>query len=294
MPPKSHSTHGGHHGDGSSTPTGEHSSTPKGDGDGTGHPKGDGTGDGGAPPKKVGTVDAGKSVTSAQTAVQRLIEGGTPGQAAGATTPAHIPTTSSKPPTPAKTTSTPPPPPKPEDIHLPPGAKEHILDGDGGRQGGHYPGTGFSKKTEFPKGWDADKIQDAAYQVTQSGHPVKGPFPTKDANGNVRMAYNYEGTVDGITVRTTVFADNGEIRTAFPPNGGQRDGSGNPVIENPPAPSPAPKGVPMSDPPRYSNPDAGGDGSWVWQGPKGNEIIRVVQYPDGRVERTVLGPYSKK
>jgi hypothetical protein len=64
---------------------------------------------------------------------------------------------------------------------------------------------------------DADKIQDAAYQVTQSGNPVKGPFQTKDAEGNVRMAYNYEGRLDGITVRTIVFADNGEIRTAFRP-----------------------------------------------------------------------------
>ncbi len=274
MPPKSHTTPGG--------------STP----DGPGTTKGDGTGSGSTPPKKVGTVDAGKSVASAQTAVQRLIDGGTPGQATGATTPSHIPTTPNMLPMPSKTI--PFPPPKPDEIHLPPGAKEHILDGDGGRQGGHYPGTGFSKKTEFPKGWDADKIQDAAYQVTQSGNPVKGPFPTKDADGNVRMAYNYEGKVDGITVRTTVFADNGEIRTAFPPNGGEKDSSGNPVIENPPAPNPAPKGVPMSEPPRYNNPDAGGDGSWVWQGPKGNEIIRVVQHADGTVERTVLGPYTKK
>ncbi|MFI7673161.1 EndoU domain-containing protein [Actinophytocola sp. NPDC049390] len=274
MPPKTHTTPSG------------------GSGDGPGTSKGDGSGDGGTPPKKVGDVDAGKSVSSAQTAVQRLIDGGTPGQATGATTPSHIPTTPNTPTTPSTTTPT--TPPNASDIHLPPGAKEHILDGDGGRQGGHYPGTGFSKKTEFPKGWDADKIQDAAYQVTQSGNPVKGPFPTKDADGNVRMAYNYEGKVDGITVRTTVFADNGEIRTAFPPNGGEKDGSGNPVIENPPAPNPAPKGVPMSEPPRYNNPEAGGDGSWVWQGPKGNEIIRVIQHPDGTVERTVLGPYSKK
>lgn len=279
MPPKSHTTTGG--------------STP----DGPGTTKGDGSGDGSTPPKKVGTVDAGTSVSSAQTAVQRLIDGGTPGQAAGATTPSHIPTSSTKPPTPGQS-GDPTTPPKPEDIHLPPGGKEHILDGDGGRQGGHYPGTGFSKKTEFPKGWDADKIQNAAYEVTQSGNLVKGPVWTKDADGNIRPSYNYEGVVDGVTVRTTVFGDNGEIRTAFPPNAGEVDGSGNPVIKNPPAPNPqstppAPSGIPMSEPPRYSNPDAGGDGSWVWQGPKGNEIIRVIQHPDGTVERTVLGPYKK-
>lgn len=262
-------------------------------GDTPSSPKGDGGGDGGAPPKKVGSVDAGKSVSSAQTAVQRLIDGGTPGQAAGATTPSHIPTSTTTPPKPGTRGDT-ASPPKPEDVHLPPGAREHILDGDGGRQGGHYPGTGFSKKTEFPKGWTPEKIQDAAYQVTQSGNPVKGPIWTKDADGNIRPAYNYEGTVDGITVRTTVFGDNGEIRTAFPPNGGETDSSGNPVIENPPAPNPAPKGVPMSEPPRYNNPDAGGDGSWVWQGPKGDKIIQVVQYPDGTVEKTELGDYKKK
>src|ERR1043165_2937168 len=116
MPPKSHTTPGG--------------TTP----DGPGTTKGDGSGDGSTPSKKVGTVDAGTSVSSAQTAVQRLIDGGKPGQAAGATTPSHIPTTPPPPPRPAASgarTS----PPKPEDIPLPPGAKEHILDGDGGRQG---------------------------------------------------------------------------------------------------------------------------------------------------------------
>src|ERR1700754_4671464 len=91
MPPKPHTTPGGH-----STP-------PKGDGDGGDSPgttKGDGSGDGSTPPKKVGTVDAGTSVTSAQNAAQRLSAGGPPGRAGGATTPSHIPTTTSTPPKP--------------------------------------------------------------------------------------------------------------------------------------------------------------------------------------------------
>src|ERR1044071_7933835 len=104
MPPKSHTTPGG--------------TTP----DGPGTTKGDGSGDGSTPSKKVGTVDAGTSVSSAQTAVQRLIDGGTPAQAAGATTPSHIPTTTTTPPK-RGPSGDPTSPPKPEDIHLPPGAK---------------------------------------------------------------------------------------------------------------------------------------------------------------------------
>lgn len=81
-------------------------------------------------------------------------------------------------------------------------------------------------------------------QVTQQGPPVKGPYLTKDANGNPAWAYDYKGTVDGVEVKTTVLAD-GEIRTAYPPNGADPG-----VITNPSAPNPAPSGVPVSNPPR--------------------------------------------
>jgi len=94
--------------------------------------------------------------------------------------------------------------------------------------------------------------------------------------------------VDGVEVKTTVLAD-GEIRTAYPPN------SSDPgVITNPPAPNPAPSGIPQANPPRYSHPDVGGDGSWTWEGPKGGKIIRVVQDAQGNVTTTVLGDYKKK
>jgi EndoU nuclease-like protein len=257
-----------------------------GDGDGTtGKPSrkhgGNGTAD--KPSQKHGHIDASKGVSSAQDATAQAAQNGRPAGSGQQTTtnptPAP-PTTPGRPPQPTA-------PPASHDIRHTDASREHIIEGDGGRQGGHLAGTGFSKKTEFPKGWDEAKILDAAYQVTQQGPPVSGPKPTLDANGNPAWAYNYEGVVDGVTVRTTVLAD-GDIRTAFPPNS-QDPG----VITNPPAPNPAPQGVPMGNPPRYSHPDLGGDGSWTWEGPKGNKIIRVVQDAQGNVTTTELGEYKK-
>jgi hypothetical protein len=238
-----------------------------------------------------GSINAGKGITSAHTAIQTTATAGRPGGSGtpgSTTTPSHIPTTTTRPIQPNQPTP-PANPPANSDVHLPDIANQHILNGDGGRQGGHLAGTGFSKKTEFPADWDGPKILDAAYQVTQQGPPVKGPFPTKDADGNVRYAYNYEGVVDGVTVRTTVFADTGEIRTAFPPNATDPG-----VIQNPAAPNPAPQGIPQSNPPRYSNPAVGGDGSWTWEGAKGDRVIRVVQDASGNVTTTDLGPNPKK
>ncbi len=256
---------------------------------------GGGTGPGGTSPKGKpsqvhGSIDAGKGITSAQQATAKVAQAGRPGGSGNGqvTTPSHIPTQPARPAQP-NTPTRPTSPPDTGDVHLNDTAKQHILHGDGGRQGGHLAGTGFSKKTEFPKDWDGAKILDAAYQVTQNGQMVKGPFPTKDANGDVRWAYNYEGVVDGVTVRTTVFADNGEIRTAFPPNDSDPG-----VIKNPASPNPPPAGIPQSEPPRYSNPAVGGDGSWTWEGPKGDRIIRVVQDAQGNVTTTDLGPYQKK
>ncbi|MEV4656800.1 hypothetical protein [Micromonospora sp. NPDC049301] len=194
------------------------------------------------------------------------------------------------PPTPPQPTLPPAPtrPPNPGDIRYTDASKKHIIEGEGGRQGGHLAGTGLSDKTEFPKTWVEPKIRDAAIQVTQQGPPVKGPYPSRDAGGNPRWAYDYEGVVDRVKVKTTVFAD-GEIRTSYPP-----DTSDPGVIKNPNAPTPAPPGIPSSVAPRYSNPAVGGDGSWTWEGPKGNKIIRVVQDAQGNVTTTVLGDYKKK
>ncbi|MFG1914834.1 EndoU domain-containing protein [Micromonospora sp. NPDC048898] len=242
-----------------------------------------GTGGGGGagkPPKSYGGINAGKGIASAQQATGQAAQQGHPpgvGQGPGNTRPAR-PT-----PPPAPTT-----PPTAGGIHHSDASRKHIIEGDGGRQGGHLAGTGFSNKTEFPTSWDEAKILDAAHQVTQQGPPNKGPYPTKDADGNPAWAYDYVGVVDGVQVKTTVLAD-GEIRTAFPP-----DKTDPGVISNPPAPNPAPQGIPMGNPPRYSNPDVGGDGSWTWEGPKGNKIIRVVQDDQGNVTRTELGDYKKK
>ncbi|WP_312877589.1 EndoU domain-containing protein [Lentzea indica] len=162
------------------------------------------------------------------------------------------------------------------------------MHGDGGRQGGHLAGSGFSKKTEFPKNWNEAKILDAAYKVTQTGPPVGPVMPTRDADGNPAWAYNYEGTVDGVEVRTTVLST-GEIRTSFPSNPNDPG-----VITNPSSPHPPPQGVPAASPPRFSHPDLGGDGSWTWEGPKGDRVVRVVQDAQGNVTKTDLGPYKKK
>jgi hypothetical protein len=252
------------------------------------NPPGGGTpshphGNGGPSGKPHGSAGVPKSVKSAQAAVWQHAQQGTPGGGGQGNNQqgSNKPNTSNKPPAPTA-------PPKAADIHHSDASEKHILEGDGGRQGGHLAGTGLSKKTEFPKAWKGPKIMDAAHRVTQQGPPVKGPYLTKDPDGKMAWAYDYEGQVDGVTVKTTVLA-NGEIRTAYPPN------SSDPgVITNPPAPNPAPKGVPVSEPPRYSHPDAGGDGSWKWEGPKGDKIIRVVQDAQGNVTTTVLGDHQKK
>ncbi|MFE9694566.1 EndoU domain-containing protein [Micromonospora sp. NPDC005806] len=221
-------------------------------------------------------------MSAAQATVATQAQQGRPGGGGqGNNSPgSNKPNTSTRPPAPTAA-------PKASDIHHSDASREHILDGDGGRQGGHRAGTGYSKKTEFPKDWDDPQILDAAHRVTQQGPPAKGPYLTKDADGNWAWAYDYEGQVDGVRVKTTVLA-NGEIRTAYPPYGSDPG-----VITNPSAPNPAPKGVPMGNPPRYSHPDVGGDGSWTWEGPKGNKIIRVVQDAQGNVTTTVLGDYKK-
>ncbi|MFI0465455.1 EndoU domain-containing protein [Saccharopolyspora sp. 5N102] len=250
------------------------------------NPHGDG-GDGGTtgkPPQKHGNIDAGKGISSAQQATAQAAQNGRPGGSGGKQPGKSTNPPPNKPAPPPKPTA----PPKPDDIHHSDASEKHIIEGDGGRQGGHLAGTGFSKKTEFPQGWDKPKILDAAHEVTQQGPPKTGPKPTEDADGNPAWAYTYEGTVDGVTVRTIVLS-NGEIRTAFPPNGADPG-----VITNPSAPNPQPKGVPVSEPPRYSHPDVGGDGSWTWEGPKGNKIVRVVQDAEGNVTRTELGDYQKK
>lgn len=247
-------------------------------------PKGPGGGNtgktpAGKPSQQHGNINAGKGISSAQQATSQAAAKGHPqGSGQQNTQGAANPTTPTKPTA----------PPDVKDIRHSPESETHIIEGDGGRSGGHLAGSGFSKKTEFPQSWTRQDILDAAHQVTQQGPPVKGPYPTKDANGNLVWAYDYVGVVDGVTVKTTVQAD-GEIRTAYPPNTSDPG-----VIANPAAPNPAPQGIPQGVPPRYSHPDLGGDGSWTWEGPKGDKVIRVVMDAQGNATTTVLGPYKKK
>ncbi|RKT57318.1 EndoU domain-containing protein [Saccharothrix australiensis] len=245
-------------------------------------PKNPGGSTPGKPSQAHGNINAGNGISSAQAATAQAAQQGKPGGGSGGQS--TKPGGTGKPAPPTKPIQ----PPTANAIRHSDASREHIVHGDGGRQGGHLAGTGFSKKTEFPMDWDEAKILDSAYQVTQQGPPAKGPYLTKDAEGRPAWAYDYKGTVDGVEVKTTVLA-NGEIRTAYPPN------SADPgVITNPAAPHPAPSGIPMGNPPRYSNPAAGGDGSWTWEGPKGGKIIRVVQDAQGNVTTTVLGDYEKK
>ena len=262
--------------------------TPKNPGGGTGGP---GTPSPKKPSQQHGGINAGAGVSSATKAAKAAATAGQPA-GGGSGTPAgkskgnnNQQQQQGKKPMPPKPTA----PPKPEDIHHSEASRTHIIPGEGGKQGGHLAGTGLSTKTEFPVSWDEAKIMDASLQVTQMGPPVSGPHALKDANKNPAWGYNYEGMVDGVLVRTTVLST-GEIRTSFPPD------PGNPgVILNPPAPSPAPQGIPVGVAPRYSHPDVNnGNGSWTWEGPKGDKMIRVVQDAQGNVTTTELGPYKKK
>ncbi|MEU3646029.1 hypothetical protein AB0E59_21775 [Lentzea sp. NPDC034063] len=247
------------------------------------------SGTGGGPPRHPSGGPA-AGVTSATHAAQQAATAGTPNAASGTGTPAPPP--AARPAQPTHPAGAPPMPTAPlnaADIHHSAKSVEHIAHGDGGRSGGHLAGTGFSGKTEFPRSWNVAKIKAATYEVTQMGPPVKGPLLTRDADGNPAWAYNYEGMVDGVNIRTVVL-ETGEIRTSFPKNG--RDMG---VIENPPAPHPPPPGIPQGVPPRYSHPSLGGDGSWTWEGPKGNEIRKIVKDAHGIVHGPfVLGPYQKK
>jgi hypothetical protein len=157
-------------------------------------------------------------------------------------------------------------------------------DGNGSAGGGHKAGTGRPGKTEFPASWTDQDILDAARQVTQQGPPVEGPFTTKNADDQFVKAWNYEGVVKGVRIQTTVL-QGGEIRTAFP----VRPASPG-VIVNPKAPSPAPSGIPLGVSPRYSNPAAGGDGSWTWRGKKKGKDIEVRLDANGQVATVDHGP----
>jgi len=61
-----------------------------------------------------------------------------------------------------------PPPPAAPGRTLGTTARNHILYGDGRGRGGHLHGTGIPGKTEFPEGWDGDRITRLVQDVARN------------------------------------------------------------------------------------------------------------------------------
>lgn len=185
-----------------------------------------------------------------------------------------------------------PAPPGSHDIHHDEYSTRHILDGEGGSQGGHRAGTGVPGKSEFPAHWSDRDILEVTEQIARTTEPVKGPYPSADSTGVKFPSWEYVGEHDGVRVRVHVLAD-GRIRTAYPVDGAS-------LITNPPAINPPPKGTPPGASPRFSHPDVGGDGTWTYEGPKKNkatgvvEILRMVTDGNGTVLSTEVVGVAKK
>src|SRR5262249_29448991 len=92
-----------------------------------------------------------------------------------------------------------------------PGKQIHILDGDA-TGGGHRPGTGISRKSEFPVGWSDDQILDAIADVATD--PAS---PTRPGRGG-RTIVN--GTRNGVDIEVIIGnpREGGGIITGYPTN----------------------------------------------------------------------------
>lgn len=77
------------------------------------------------------------------------------------------------------------------------------------RKGGHLHGVGRAGKSEFPPGWDEDKIADEVVETARSPHSVQ-----ERADGTWLVT----GVRDGVTVGAYV-RPNGTIATGFPIRG---------------------------------------------------------------------------
>ncbi|MEV6236152.1 hypothetical protein [Lentzea sp. NPDC051838] len=229
-------------------------------------------------------IPAATSLQSFQASVQTVLTKGRPTgtqpapQAnAQTTTPQQVAT----PHLPPKPTA----PPRVDDMHHTPRSVKHILDGEGNSKGGHQAGFGVPKKMEFPYGWGRIKILDATHQVTQNTQPVNGPKLVKDpATNTERYAYDYVGTVDGVQIKVHVYAD-GEIYSAYPQGGtGVVKNDASPTVSN----------LPPSTSPRFGRADVGGDNTWVWEGRRGDQLVRVTTDPNGvRVHQDeILGTWQ--
>jgi hypothetical protein len=87
-----------------------------------------------------------------------------------------------------------------------PRATTHILEGDE-TGGGHAPGAGISNKSEFPVGWNNDKIMQYISDVATD--------PTSSVTEQGRTTI-IEGTREGIDIK--VVERDGRIVSGFPTN----------------------------------------------------------------------------
>lgn len=90
-------------------------------------------------------------------------------------------------------------------------ARLHIVygDDDNPNSGGHLHGTGRPGKTEFPPGWDEDKIADEAASVADDPDEVYA-LP--------KGGWQAVGVRDGVTIEVIV-RPNGRIATGYPVSG---------------------------------------------------------------------------
>jgi len=99
--------------------------------------------------------------------------------------------------------------PPPDSLHLAPERARHILDGDRWG-GGHRHGTGRPGKTEFPAGWDDEKIIGHVLSVARA----PDDSPVFQANRRWRV----HGQRDGVGINVIVQPD-GRIWSAWPDAG---------------------------------------------------------------------------
>jgi RHS repeat-associated protein len=94
---------------------------------------------------------------------------------------------------------------------LDPKARQHILDGDGPKSGGHRYGTGKPGKSEFPQHWSDQKIEHEISDIATDPH-VSWSKP--DARGYISGS----GMRDGVQVKVIVDTIQGRVVTGYPTN----------------------------------------------------------------------------
>lgn len=92
----------------------------------------------------------------------------------------------------------------------------YIIEGDGCGNGGHGYGRGIEGKTEFPAGWDANKIRAAVEALLAGGDNVASRRITETPRGCEIRAL-YDGVVIEIPIRCT--RNGWELSTAYPVSG---------------------------------------------------------------------------